>query len=321
MGAKMNAMNGNSCNLCGSKDFKYLFQGEDLYYGLDGKFSIYRCRQCGLIFIHPQPDAAKLSKYYPDDYYSYSTKKDTSGIKEKLLKYLKDPFRIFYIFLYVKIFHFERGLKPVNNGNILDIGCGNGGLLDKFKKNGMNCCGIEMSDRAAGEARAKGFTVYSKVSGRLPFDDNYFDMVVMHHVLEHLPDPFTTLMEARRILKPKGRLIIAAPNSQSLCFRLFGKHWFQLDIPRHLYSFSKDTLKAYLEKCGFGPVKVRCNSTPFQFLSSLVCVYGKVLGKKILIKDAHMITENSFLWFLFSPLVIVCNLFKIGDSIDIIAVK
>ena len=69
--------------------------------------------------------------------------------------------------------------------------------------------------------------------------------------MEHLPNPITTLLEIRRILKSDGTLIIAVPNIGGFTARLTKNCWFGLDVPRHLFHFTPETLKRSLHQTGF----------------------------------------------------------------------
>jgi len=83
------------------------------------------------------------------------------------------------------------------------------------------------------------------------YPHEYFDQVVVWHVLEHLADPRGTLAEIRRVLKPGGKLVVAVPNYSSLQSRCFGAGWFHLDAPRHLFHFPVKGLRHLLESTGF----------------------------------------------------------------------
>ena len=79
----------------------------------------------------------------------------------------------------------------------------------------------------------------------------------MYHVLEHLHDPRRALCEARRLLAPRGKLIVQVPNLGCWQYRVFGSRWNGLDVPRHLYNFRFEDLKRLLESCGFGVNRVK----------------------------------------------------------------
>ena len=84
----------------------------------------------------------------------------------------------------------------------------------------------------------------------LPLEDAFFDVVSIWHVLEHVRNPSTTLRTIARTLKPGGVLALAVPNYSSLQRTLFGRDWFHLDCPRHLYHFRKRLLLKWLDDTG-----------------------------------------------------------------------
>jgi SAM-dependent methyltransferase len=83
------------------------------------------------------------------------------------------------------------------------------------------------------------------------FPDRFFDVVTLYHVLEHTPDPLEICREVHRILKEDGFLVIQVPNRDSLQYRIFKKRWAAFDVPRDLYYFGAQTLRALVERSGF----------------------------------------------------------------------
>ena len=84
-----------------------------------------------------------------------------------------------------------------------------------------------------------------------------FDVITMWQSLEHVHEPHEVLCEARRLLAPGGKLIIATPNIDSLPFRWFGHAWYGLDLPRHLTHFAPWTLRLMLHRAGFRVGRIR----------------------------------------------------------------
>jgi SAM-dependent methyltransferase len=144
-------------------------------------------------------------------------------------------------------------------GRLLDVGCGRGELLEAARRRGWEAVGIDPSEQAAAEARELfGIELVRDEfrAGLVP--DASFDAVVLHHAIEHVPNPRETLEAARDALRPGGVLHVATSNVRtvdSLLDREIRVGIF--DPPRHRYAFSDRTLKRLVERCGFEVVFCR----------------------------------------------------------------
>jgi SAM-dependent methyltransferase len=97
------------------------------------------------------------------------------------------------------------------DAKLLDVGCGSAWLAGHFS----DYTGIDGSPEAVAAAAAKGRTiVHGDVNNPLPFDDATFDGVVLKDLLEHVADPVAVVREARRVLKPGGRVFASSPDAQ-----------------------------------------------------------------------------------------------------------
>ena len=101
---------------------------------------------------------------------------------------------------------------PVRGYRILDIGCGNGGISSHFARDNEQH-GVDVADRRRDGARGFDFRLVD--SERLPFEAGSFDIVISHHVIEHVADQGMHLAEIRRVLKPGGLAYLATPNGAS----------------------------------------------------------------------------------------------------------
>ena len=103
------------------------------------------------------------------------------------------------------------------NTKILDVGCGQGVALTKFKEKGFNAIGITLNDTDVKICREKGFEVYKMYQSFLNFPDDSFGLLWARHILEHSIFPYYTLNEYKRVLKKSGILYIEIPASNSDC--------------------------------------------------------------------------------------------------------
>jgi SAM-dependent methyltransferase len=122
---------------------------------------------------------------------------------------------------------------------VLDLGCRYGALTRAYVE-GNEVVGVDVDRNALTEAAKLGIeTVWADLDEPLPFEDETFDAVVAGEVLEHLRDPEGVLAEARRLLRPGGRLVGSVPNFFRLRNRLAMLAGRPLDHdPTHLHVFA-----------------------------------------------------------------------------------
>ncbi len=112
-------------------------------------------------------------------------------------------------------------LLPLPARTILDVGCTNGALLVPFLERGWACSGFELCAEPAAEARDRGIDVAEgDVALGLPYPDDAFDVVVAGEIVEHVIDDLAFLRELRRVVAPRGMVVLTTPNLVSLGNRL-----------------------------------------------------------------------------------------------------
>jgi SAM-dependent methyltransferase len=237
-----------------------LFSARDYITGED--FKVAYCYACKLHITLPAPFESEIGKYYPLGY--YGSGKRFMGVVEWLLDNL----------LNYRAYHIEQHQRP---GKVLDIGCGRGLLLNKLRQRGWDPIGTELSEDAAAYARDQlGLPVYTQPLEEITFPSNEFDLVILWHVLEHVPSPRDVIHEVARILKPGGTLLVAVPNFGSWEARWSRNRWFHLDVPRHLTHFTPKTLGHLLEDAGIPITDVNFFSTEYDFFSFVQTVQNKI---------------------------------------------
>jgi SAM-dependent methyltransferase len=248
------------CNLCGADQTRALFKGKDRLHSQPGEFNVVECQSCGLIYLNPRPVPRELSRYYPSDYRPYVA--PVQAAQRRISRW--DARYGLY-----KRLRAVAGMQP--KGRLLDVGCATGDFLLFARERGWDVNGVELIDEAAGYCRDKlGLPVVTGDILEAAFEPDRFDVVTLWNVFEHLYDPKATLQEIQRVLRPDGLLVMAVPDVGSLDARLFGPAWAGYDVPRHLYTFSRETLDRMLSKAGFHVVRRRClDSSHFIFFLSL----------------------------------------------------
>ncbi|MHB1644988.1 MAG: class I SAM-dependent methyltransferase [Candidatus Acididesulfobacter diazotrophicus] len=277
------------CAICDENNESLLIKVKNTHgtsYISDEEFDLAQCKKCGLVYINPRPINKEIHKYYSDNYYS-----PKSNIKSKIEKLVLQPYYMFLRKTYIEQF--------LKKGKILDIGCGSGGFINSLSKNNWEIYGIEPNQTGFALSSAilhKKINLYNKPLSDCKFPDNYFDIITMWHVLEHIHKPNKELQEIKRVLKDNGILIIAVPNIKSFGFKISKKHWFHLDAPRHLYHYDSTTIKKILNHNKFEVI-----NTAFSFTEYPLDLYHSLM-------NSINISKYKFIKVLFMPLIFIFSL-------------
>src|SRR5436853_7543594 len=132
----------------------------------------------------------------------------------------------------------------------LEVGCGAGSFMQKMVARGWQVQGIEASLGVAAMAATAGFDVYAGALEDAPTPRDKFDLIVGWMVLEHLHRPVLALEKLRAWAKPGAWLVLALPNAGSWDFKVFRNKWYALELPRHLYHYTKATISLMLATTG-----------------------------------------------------------------------
>lgn len=231
-----------ACPVCGSEKFDKVYEKRWFTYG--------RCAGCQFFYVNPRPTHEAIVNYY-------GKAKANRFFQEKIIEPTIDV-------------RLERIFKPrlellnqiyPQKGKLLDVGCSIGLFLELAKKDGWEPYGVEFSDVAVEACKQKGVKVSTLPIEQSDFPDNYFDVISLWEVLEHVIAPDKVIEGCFKRLRPSGKLIITVPNIAAIEFQVLGKEHTNISAPIHLNYFSPDQLAAFLKSKGF---KIESVETPGQ---------------------------------------------------------
>lgn len=164
------------------------------------------------------------------------------------------------------------------SGKWLDVGFGQGALLDAAVRGGWLAHGTEVSEVALEKGRARGFET---ARGTEAFGANTFDVVSLVELVEHVESPEEFFREARRVLRPGGCLYLTTPNARSLNRWFLGSKWTVFAPPDHITIFTPRSLRQLLVRTGFGHVSLRTEGlNPFEILGALRGARGSARDRR-----------------------------------------
>lgn len=224
------------CRLCGSHDLRLCMsdgRNRDLHY--------YRCRHCALWN------------------YDLSLGLDQTQYTERYVSPLDPDHKS-----NKDVAQSWRFLKPhlAETGRIMDIGCGNACLLHLAREAGWQVQGMELSASAA-EAIRRDQGIDVTVANFLEYENaegQRYDVVVLRHVLEHLPDSVLAMQKIAALLKPGGLALLEFPNTRSFSYALKrflknrglrNRKYSDAWRPGHCNEFCRQSFEVLLQKTGF----------------------------------------------------------------------
>ncbi len=226
-----------SCEICGHNDYTLVRETINLGKGVFGKLPVVSCNRCGFVFQNP-----RFNKEFYDDYYSSHYRNVIFGSKEPSQEFIDDQIkRGERLYRSIKEYLPERG-------NMLDVGCSVGGMMQAFISNGWNTFGTDPDI---------GFVNYGKNKLELPviaigaeemrLENSFYDLIIITGSLEHVYDPNKTLELCQKAAKPGSLILLEGRgNPQSESKRYFNQN-------HHRY-FTLNSIELMMIKYGWNPI-------------------------------------------------------------------
>ncbi|HEY8516450.1 MAG TPA: class I SAM-dependent methyltransferase [Candidatus Binatia bacterium] len=216
-------MQGERCPICAAALAPWESHAPDAVTG--ETFAILRCTGCGLGVTRPVP--ADLGRYYGPMYYGRR-----HGVTARYRCWRR--FRLLS----------RHTPRP---GRLLDVGCGEGDFMAFAAERGWQAAGTEVRDDVP-DAEAHGLAVRRSIAEARELGP--FDAITSWHSFEHFVDPVAEFDRLIAALADGGTLAIITPDFGGLQAKVFGRAWFHLDVPRHLFHFTRRALVHLFESRG-----------------------------------------------------------------------
>lgn len=274
------------CRLCGHTEGNRTFAAQERMLGLHDAFTYLDCGTCGALQLLDPP--ADLARYYPSErYYSYTPQASRRTWRSRLqdigMRALTDH----------RLGHFSplgaalaavtdklRWVRPglfTRRSAILDVGCGSGALLLLLQRGGFTDLTGADPFIQADIAYPGGLHIFKR---ELKDVDRTFDLILLNHAFEHMPDPLDTLRDIHAHLAPGGQALLRIPIAGSYAWEHYGAHWVQLDAPRHFFLHTERSIRLLAEQAGLVLEHVAYDSTAFQFIGSEKYLHGLRLDEE-----------------------------------------
>jgi SAM-dependent methyltransferase len=231
-----------------------------------GDWAYWKCSNCQSLYLNPRPTRSSIGRAY-GSYYTHNIEAVGQNSFDLFRQKLRNEclyhwlgidtnprlnFKSKLFFNVFKPFVFRKyPLDEINKyprGTLLDVGCGNGDLMDLTRSMGFSVNGLEIDPVAVSAAIDRGLAVRQGSYDLLAEYQDAFDYIICSHVLEHVHDPRQLLQLLIKAVKPGGRIFITWPNPNSIALTMFGRYWRGLEAPRHLCLLSENGFFDYLRK-------------------------------------------------------------------------
>jgi SAM-dependent methyltransferase len=278
------------CRICENADNNRAVTAREMMFGTRETFDYFECSECGTVQICEVPD---LAPHYPNSYLAFDSKIEVAETLSRRIavsfagKYLLEgKSSIGKLVLAQKPWvkdHFPASMREYPMGlrahsRILDFGCGTGKLLQSLHYFGF-------TDLTGADAFIQkdisyptGVNIYKRSLADL---EPAYDLIMLHHSFEHLPDPLESLQQVRRLMHNDSYCLVRIPIA-SYAWEEYGVNWVQMDPPRHLFLYTENSFRMLAGKADLTIEHVTYDSGSFQFW-----------GSELYIRDIPLLDERS----------------------------
>ena len=290
------------CSICGSAQSKTLFHKEG--------FRFVRCANCGFVYVNPRLSDRELKRFYESSDMYWSAQ-DSAQVRGLLKKKFDDEL--------------ARIERHIPKGRVLDVGCAAGVFLYHARARGWQVAGAEHS-KGAREYLKSELGMEQIYPGELTkLKPRSFDLVTMHQVLEHSPNPDRMVAQGGRLLREGGLLFISVPNTKGITGRIMGQECGHYVGDVHLSYFSRKDLRVLLERNGFEIIGFATESFMAEPLLAYIkskALFWKPQQPQTLDTGTTKRREQSRLMFhAYYAICAVLNAFALGDYFNVLARK
>jgi SAM-dependent methyltransferase len=233
-----------NCPGCGRSGAREWLRAPDRLHGRREKYTLVRCPECSLVWLKNPPCPEEMFRHYTAAYDNL-----ISAAGENSPERWRDR---------------KAALLPYKkSGTLLDLGCSSGAFLESLRGGGWDLFGVEMSPESANQARERtGARVFTGDILDAHFGPSSFDVITCFDVFEHLYEPRRVMAKVAQWLKPGGVFYVLVPNIDSAEGRIFGTYWHGLELPRHLFHYSPQSLRFLAESAGLAAVSLETRRNP-----------------------------------------------------------
>jgi SAM-dependent methyltransferase len=271
------------CMACGVTGPVAKLQLTELMFSTRERFGYRRCEACGTLRIDGVP--ADLARHYPAVYFERSrldplpddarrtilvnrtlNRPELFGRGRRLANLVRRVWPSLDAARPPLAFIRKTRLRDFDDP-ILDVGCGlvPRRLLDLKIAGFTELHGMEPFADVG--AAFRGIPIHRTPLEAFPGPGRWA-LIVFHHSLEHVEDPFAALQASARLLRPGGVCLVRTPVMGTAMWERYGASWVELDVPRHLTVFSKSGLDAMAERAGLRPVVITWEANAWEFVLS-----------------------------------------------------